>query len=74
MCKGSFSKYYDIKLFLKNDRIAVWQLTEDKHLKVQRRQDVTVFPDMFMLQRHILPFFRRQVIMSVMNECCERIL
>ena len=57
LCKGGYPKHYDMKLFKQNDRTAVWQLTEDKHLKVQRRQDVTVFPDMFMLQRNILPFF-----------------
>lgn len=45
----------------------------DKQLKVEGRQNVTIFPDMFIIQRNILPFSRRQVIMTVINCSCERI-
>lgn len=46
----------------------------DKQLKVEGRQNVTIFLDMFIIKRNMLPFSRRQVIMTVINHCCERIL
>lgn len=32
------------------------------------------FQDMFIIQRNMLPVSMRQVIMTVINYCCERIL